>query len=100
MRKRIDRFIEDALVSFGAWFTDAEWVGKEHDAVNLFTMGFLAEDVQPGAAIYDLRQIRIESPVPQLPGHRNKPAANKDLVIWHDPLATTWDADYNSVNIP
>lgn len=100
MRKRIDRFIEDALVDFTDWFKDAEWVGKEHDAVNMFAMGFLAKGVQLGAAIYDLRQIRIESPIPQLPEHRNKPTARKDLVIWHDPLATAWDAEYNSVNVP
>ena len=100
MRKRIDRFIEDAFVDFDGWFQDAEWVGKERDAVNLFVMGFLAKDVQPGAAIYDLRQIRIEAPVPQLSGHRNKPAVGKDLVIWKDPLETAWDPDYNSVNVP
>lgn len=100
MRKRIDRLIEDALVDFNGWFKDAEWVGKEHDAVNLFAMGFLAKGVRPGAAIYDLRQIRIESPVPQLVDHRAKPAVGKDLVIWKDPLATIWDTDYNIVNAP
>ena len=100
MRKRIDRFIEDALIDFNGWFKDSSWVGKEHDAVNLFAMGFLAKEVQPGAAIYDLRQIRIEGPVPQLLGHRTKPAVGKDLTIWKDPLVTAWDSDYNIVNVP
>lgn len=31
------------------WFTNAEWPGKEHDAVNLFNTGFLSKNVQPGA---------------------------------------------------
>lgn len=100
MRKRIDRFIEDALVEFIDWFHDTEWVGKERDAVNMFAMGFLAKRVQPGAAIYDLRQIRIESPVPQLVNHRNKPAVAKDLLIWKEPLMTAWNSDYNPVNVP
>ena len=100
MRKRIDRFIEDSLVDFNCWFKDAEWVGKERDAVNLFTMGFLAKGVQLGAAIYDLRQIRIEAPAFHLAEQRKNKAVVKDLVIWKDPLTTTWDSDYNAVNAP
>jgi len=100
MRKRIDRFIEDTLVEFNDWFIEADWIGKERDAVNLFTMGFLAKNVQPDAAIHDLRQIRIEVGIAQLPDHRVKKAVGKDLTIWKDPLQTTWDIDYQPVNVP
>lgn len=100
MRKRIDRFIEDALVEFNDWFIESDWIGKERDAVNLFTMGFLAKNVQPGAAIHDLRQIRIESPIVQLPDHRERQTGGKDLTIWRDPLQTTWSPEYKAINAP
>ena len=55
MRKRIDRFIEDALGEFTRWYVDSEWLGKERDCVNMFAMNFLAKAVEPDAAISELR---------------------------------------------
>ena len=50
-RRRIDRFLNEALESFSHWLKTAEWWGKEHDYVNLFAHKFLFERIEPGAAI-------------------------------------------------
>lgn len=99
MRKRIDRFIEDALITFGDWYVSSKWLGKERDCVNMFAHGFLAQGIQPGAAIEGLTQIRIESAVPQPRGYKNRTAA-KDLVIWKDGMATVWDENWQIRNVP
>ncbi len=99
MRKRIDRFVEDALIAFGEWYIDAFWYGKERDCVNMFAHGFLNRHVRPNVAINDLMQIRIESSVPQPSGYKS-PAASKDLVIWNDGWTTAWDRDWNATNWP
>ena len=99
MRKRIDRFIEDALVEFKDWYINAEWNGKERDCVNMFAHGFLGRNVQPGAAIQQLTQIRIESAAPQPRGYK-KLTASKDLVIWKDELGTVWGKKWQVSNVP
>lgn len=99
MRGRIDRFVEDALLDFRSWYVDAEWYGKERDCVNIFAFGFLPRNVQEGAAISDLTQIRVESPVPQ-PSRYSNPAAAKDLVVWSNSLGTVWDDDWKAVHWP
>ncbi|MDZ7839623.1 MAG: hypothetical protein U5R46_02205 [Gammaproteobacteria bacterium] len=99
MRKRIDRFVEDALVEFGEWYVRSDWNGKERDCVNLFANRFLGRRVQKGAAIQDPAEMRVEGPVPQPTGYR-KPTAAKDLVVWSDALATTWDTEWQAVDWP
>ena len=81
MRKRIDRFIEDALIDFRDWYVSSGWLGKERDCVNMFAHNFLTSGIEPGAAISQLGQIRIESAAPQPTDYKNRTAA-KDLVIW------------------
>jgi hypothetical protein len=99
MRKRIDRFIEDALGEFGDWYVNSDWLGKERDFVNMLALNFLAKSVQPGAAITELGQIRIESPAPQPPGFAKITAA-KDLVIWNNSQDTVWDKNWNASKYP
>ena len=99
MRKRVDRFIEDALIEFEGWYITAEWYGKERDCVNMFAHGFLGRKVRPGAAIKKLTQIRVESAAPQPSGY-SKLTAAKDLVIWKDGLDTVWDENWQVSNIP
>ena len=99
MRKRIDRFIEEALISFGDWYVESDWLGKERDCVNIFAHGFLAKGINPNAAIRELTQIRVESGAPQPKCYTNK-SASKDLVIWKDPLGTMWDKEWNIKHIP
>lgn len=102
MRKRMDRYVNDALLAFAEWFVSSEWLGKERDCVNIFALQYLAHGIADDAAIRDLRQIRIESAVMQ-PVDRikfPKTSAPKDLVIWDGPLDTTWDANWNPVHAP
>lgn len=99
MRKRIDRFVEDALIDFGDWFVSSKWFGKERDCVNLFAHDFLSRGIERGAAIEALTQVRIESPAPQPKGYANKTAA-KDLVIWKDGLSTVWNQEWQVRNTP
>jgi hypothetical protein len=56
-RKRIDRFINEALENFSHWLKSNQWRGKEHDCVNLFAHKFLFEKIEPGAAIQCPTQI-------------------------------------------
>ena len=99
MRKRLDFFIIDALHEFKAWYQESTWQGKERDCVNMFALGFLAKNIHPDAAIKQLTQIRIESPVPQ-PGIFTKPAAAKDLVIWENGTDTTWNEKWEPEKVP
>jgi hypothetical protein len=99
MRKRIDRYIEDALINFRDWYISSSWLGKEHDCVNIFAHNFLANGIEPGAAISKLGQIRIESAVPQPTGYKNK-TARKDLVIWKKSYDTVWDSDWSVSKYP
>lgn len=102
MRKRIDRYVHEALEDFAKWYVESDWLGKERDCVNLFALQFLSKCISTDSAIRDLRQIRIECPVPQPldRGKYNKASAAKDLVIWSGPLDTTWNADWKPVNVP
>lgn len=102
MRKRMDRFIQDALQAFADWHVSSDWFGKERDCVNVFANTFLNAGIEPGAAIYSAGQIRIECAVQQ-PSDRlkfRKPSATKDLVIWGDPLKTTWDETWKATHQP
>ena len=99
MRRRIDRFIDDSLTEFAKWYVSSDWLGKERDCVNLYAMRYLAGQVEPGAAVEHLSQIRVECAVPQPEGYTRK-AATKDLVIWRHPEGTTWDDAWQPVNVP
>lgn len=99
IRKRIDRFIEDAVYQFAGWIADTQWRGKERDCVNLFATRFLLPAVHPQAAISDYSQVRIECGVPQVKGF-SRPSCAKDLVIWRTPLDVAWDASWKPVLAP
>jgi hypothetical protein len=98
-RRRIDRFISEALEAFALWLKTNEWRGKEHDCVNLFAHRFLIEKVEAGAAIEDPAQISIECPLKQPKGYTNKGAC-KDLVIWKHPYETAWGPSWEHANSP
>lgn len=97
----MDRYVHDALKEFAAWYVTErpDWLGKERDCVNIFATRFLAAGIVPGAAIQDAGQIRIECAVRQ-PSQFPRPSATKDLVIWDDPLKTTWDETWSPQNEP
>lgn len=102
MRKRMDRYVHDSLKDFAKWYVESDWLGKERDCVNIFATRFLTAGIGSGAAIQDAGQIRIECAVKQ-PSDKSrfpKPSATKDLVIWGDPLKTTWDEMWNPSHEP
>lgn len=99
MRKRIDRFIEDAITEFEQWYLQSDWLGKERDCVNIFAHSFLGANCEAGSAISDIGQIRIEGSVPQIKNFA-KDAVCKDLVVWRDPFETTWDENWVPVKAP
>ncbi len=92
--------VASALSEFEVWLLSSSWRGKENDCVNLFAHGFLAPHVAPDSMLHDLTQIGIEVGVPQPPGMGIKAAVRKDLVIWREPLTTTWSADWVAETFP
>ena len=103
MRKRMDRFIQDALRDFADCYVNrSAWLGKERDCVNIFALQYLTKGIDSTSAIKDVSQIRIECAVmqPSDPEKFIRPSATKDLVIWSKPSDTTWNADWKPVNAP
>ena len=98
-RRRIDRFLNEALESFALWLKSSDWRGKEHDCVNLFAHKFLFEKIAPAAAIECPTQVCIECALKQ-PAQFANVAARKDLVIWEHPLQNTWSTDWEPVHSP
>ncbi len=103
MRKRLDLYIHDALQEFAEWYVNEcpDWLGKERDCVNKFATR-LGAGADPGAAIRDAGQIRVECAVKQ-PSDKSqflRPAASKDLVIWDDPIKTTWGEGWLATHAP
>lgn len=98
-RKRIDRFLNEALVDFSNWLKTNDWRGKEHDCVNLFAYGFLVPRIEQGAAIEHPTQVSIECALRQPHGFTNR-AARKDLVIWESPFQNSWSETWEPIHSP
>ena len=100
-RERIDRLLDEAFTTFSQWLKNhPEWRGKESDCVNLFAHRFLFERIETGAAIECATQVGIEVALKQPEGRYTRPASNKDLVIWSEPLQTTWSATWKPIYSP
>lgn len=95
----MNTLIKSSLTQFAGWLAESDWIGKEHDCVNLFVMKFLMPLVGPDAPIKQFSQIRIEGGVAQPSGY-NRPSARKDIVIWPGPLDVTWDSEFNAIHAP
>lgn len=98
---QIDRLIGSTLRSFATDVLtgEAEWRGREREAISLYAFGYLAHHCEPGTVLYDATQIGIEVAVPQLEG-RGKPQVCKDLVVWSSPRQTVWDKRKQPTNRP
>ena len=98
-RRRIDRFLNEALESFSHFLKTADWRGKERECVNLFAHKFLFDKIEPGAAIECPTQVSIECSLKQPAQFANRVAC-KDLVIWQRPLQTTWSKTWEPIHSP
>jgi len=98
-RRRIDRFLNEALENFSHWLKSNQWRGKEHDCVNLFAHKFLFEKIEPGAAIQYPTQICIESGLKQSKKYK-KNSERKDWKIWEHPLQNTGSENWEPVKRP
>ena len=96
----LDGIIGAALAEFEDWLVASGWRGKEHDCVNQFAHGFLFRRVAQDGVISDFTQVGIESAVPQPRGVGIKAACRKDLVIWDEPGAVTWDEHWAPTRVP
>ena len=97
-RKRIDRFLNEALEDYSRFLKDHhEWRGKESDCVNLFAHKFLFDSIGDEAAIKSATQVGIEVPLKQPKVGYTKPSSNKDLVIWANELETTWSTEWKPI---
>jgi hypothetical protein len=96
----IHQVLAEALFDFEEWLLATGWRGKENDCVNLFASKFLFSRIDPAGPIKDPTQICIEVCVPQPRSVGIKKAVRKDLVIWSEPHATTWDENWNAVTVP
>jgi len=99
-KMNIRNIVASALGEFEAWLLSYSWRGKENDCVNLFAHRFLAYYIAPDSVLHDLTQIGIEVCVPKPPKVGIKPAVRKDLVIWREPLMTTWSAEWTAETFP
>lgn len=93
----MDEVVKSALLSFADEALDGSWSGKgEHEAVSLFTFGYLLGEVRGDGPLYDPTQIGIEFRIPNVPkaGTESfKKKIRKDIVIWPAPRMTCWDGN-------
>jgi hypothetical protein len=98
----LDDIVRRTLSAFANDISVNGWSGRrEREAVSLYALGYLASAVRPGSVFFDVSQIGVEVPVPQLPidspvhkgAKRVKTQVCKDIVIWPQPAMTCWDHD-------
>jgi hypothetical protein len=88
---RLDLLIRNTLIDFVEFVQRTGWYGREHEAVSLYTFGFLAPKCDPNSLFRDPTQIGIDVAVRQLSGPRRKALVCNDLIIWPEPGGTCWD---------
>lgn len=97
-----DGLIRASLTSFFDQVISGEWLGREREAVSLFTFGHLLPLVEKGTPLHDARQIGIEVAVPQhkVTLRKKTPEVCKDVVIWPNADMTAWGASGAEQNYP
>jgi len=96
----LDAVIRVTLVDFERWLVSTGWRGKEADCVNMYAHGFLLPAAVDRVDGFEATCLGIEVGVAQAPDHGEKASVRRDLVIWREPGQTTWDADWNAVELP
>ena len=107
----LDKIVRRSLVGFVDAINTSRWSGqREREAISLYVLGHLQNEVEPRSVLFDVRQIGIEMPVKQIPsekqlaisGRKGRPKADvaKDVLIWPRPQMTTWTSDAKSCYSP
>ena len=96
----IERVIEVSLKEFSSYVRVHSWCGREREAVSLYALGFLQNQVGKADWLTDPTQISIEGAVRQRPGSKQKKHVNKDLLLWEAPAMTCWDSDWEPIHVP
>jgi hypothetical protein len=86
------------------------WSGRrEREAISLYVLGYLKDEVRRGGPLSDITQIAIEAPVPQIAPQKMmklsgrtgvKGDVAKDLLIWPRPRMTCWNRSGESTESP
>ena len=95
----IEHIISASLRELAADSHARSWQAKEHDWVNYYAHRFLLAHVAPKSVLRDASQVAIEVAVPQPPGY-DRPAVNRDLVIWSAGGDTAWDSEHHPSRHP
>jgi hypothetical protein len=100
MTTELDKLLRKALTEFTKKVFATGWHGREREAISLFVLGYLINQVRSESLLRDRTQIGIEVAVPSLKKLNPKGRVNKDLVIWPVGEMTLWDADWKEANTP
>ena len=96
----LDKLLREALTEFTKDVFATGWHGREREAISMFVLGYLINQVQPESLLQDPTQIGIEVAVPSHKKLNPKGRVNKDLVIWPVGGMTLWDAKWKETNTP
>jgi len=108
---QLDKIIRHSLTNFIDAINADKWTGRrEREAICLYLLAHLQNEVRPRGVLYDVRQLGIEMPVKQispeaqmrLSRRKGTPKAHvaKDLLIWPRPMMTTWNGAGKSQHSP
>lgn len=96
----IESVISVSHKEFSNYVREHSWHGREREAVSLYALGFLQNQVGKADWLTDPMQISVEGAVRQRPGNRQKKHVNKDLLLWKKPAMTCWDSTWEAVHVP
>ena len=100
MANELDKLLREALTEFTKDVFATGWHGREREAISMFVLGYLINQVRPESSLRDRTQIGIEVAVPSYKKLNPKGRVNKDLVIWPVGGMTLWNAKWKETNTP
>lgn len=97
----VDAAVRSSLLDFICHVFDTNWMGREHEAISLYVLGYLRHCFTPDRAVLrEPTQICIQGTVPGVPDFNPKGRVNKDLLIWPPDHRTCWDREGRVANAP
>ena len=94
----LDNIIIQALREFTASVREENWVGREREAISVYTFSHLIRRCNPNSQFHDPGQVCIEGAVPPNSTDK-KPQINKDLIVWENAKMNCWILSENSLNV-